>query len=172
MVTGENGFLLGHLLDKIPQDILDDSLIHFGFPSCSEDFKDVDKMRKSLKDSIEYFDKAMKENKKIIFASSEAVFFEDTWYSVNKKALEYYIKDYEKSLILRIPRVYGKDRNKGLIKTLKNNTFKGDKNKIMEYIDINDWVNETLKIIGYNGIYEYKNKKKNTIKEIEEIYCK
>jgi len=169
-ITGKYGFLMSNLIEGIIESDVNDVLLHFAFPSDSDDFKDTENMRNIMKYSMKLFDEAMEKGYKIIFASSEAVLHEDTWYSVNKKALEYYIKDYPNHLILRIPRVYGKDRNKGLIKKLKNGTFKGDKNQVLEYMDIDDWVKETLKILQYNNIYEYKNKRKETIKEIQEKY--
>jgi nucleoside-diphosphate-sugar epimerase len=170
-ITGENGFLMKHLLPHLTFPFKENTLIHFAFPSDSEDFKNIENMRNILKYSIKLFDEAMKNGDRIIFASSEAVLEDESWYACNKKVLEYYIKDYENKLILRIPRVYGKNRNKGLIKKLKNNTYVGDKNKIIEFMDINDWINETLNIIGYNITYRYKNKQRKTVKEIKERYA-
>ena len=169
-LTGNRGFLLRHLLPEIIESNIQNTVFHFAFPSDRDDFKNTQNMRDIMKYSMKVFDDAMENNQKIIFASSEAVLHDDTWYSANKKALEYYINDYDKSLILRIPRVYGKDRNKGLIKSLKNGTFDGDWFQMIEYMDINDWVKETSQILHTFGIYEYKNKKRNIIKEINEKY--
>jgi len=175
ILTGNSGFLLRHLLPEIMEKTkdTDNILYHFASPSSSEEFKDYNKMRETLKYSIEMFDDAMKNNRKIIFASSEAVSMkESTYYATMKRLLEFYIEDYDNKLILRIPRVYGKDRKKGLLKTLKSGTFIGDKGKKVEYMDIEDWVTETSEILEKTGIYHYnKNKRENTIQEIYELYC-
>jgi len=189
-VTGENGFLLKNLLPELKEynifksnkklnkinknDLKNiDILLHFASPSESDEFKNIIKTTETIiLDSLNLFNNLQK-NTKIIYASSEGAKYPKNIYELSKNFIEnYLIQNYnkEKYLILRIPRVYGKNRNKGLIKKLKNNSFKGNKNKLIEYMDINDWVKETLNVFNYNGIYEYKNKSKNIIYEIEKRY--
>ena len=185
-VTGSKGFLFSgikqylniketnkNIVDITEDDMKDcDILIHFASPSDSEDFKDAQKMRDMLKGSINVFDIAMKNNIKIIFASSMAAENPENTYGYFKKALELYLEGYDNKLILRIPRVYGKNRNKGLIKRLKSKTFEGTKNKSLDFMDIEDWVKETISILHKTGFYEYNNLQTKTIMEIERIYIK
>lgn len=77
------------------------------------------------------------------------------------------IKELDDYLILRIPRVYGKDSNKGLLNPFRTNY---ELQKELEYMDVNDWVAETNQVIDKYGIYEYKNLKKDTIENILKKY--
>ncbi len=191
-VTGARGFLLSHLIPflnaeifytfKRLEDITEDdmnhccTLMHFASPSDSVEFSDHNKtMNTMISGSINVFDIAIKRDMKIIFASSEAIYDLKTdnanIYALNKLTMEQYITKHP-SLILRIPRVYGKDRKKGLMRKLQEGTFIGDKSQIIEYQDIDDWVSETISIINKVGVYEYENKISNTVAEIEAKYNK
>lgn len=178
-----NGYLLNHLSKYIDIDITNkrlnevtindikdyDEIFLFASPISDNDMKDVKIGIKTMtNDTIKVIDMIDSLDKKIIFASSEAIYDLDSVYALCKKIIECYLED--KHLILRIPRVYSSDRDKGLIKKLKKKTFIGYKTEILEYMDIEDWVKETISFLSYNGIKEYRNKRKNTIEEIEKIY--
>jgi nucleoside-diphosphate-sugar epimerase len=79
------------------------------------------------------------------------------------------LKDY---LIIRIPRVYSKDRDKGLIRDIKNNTIpKEDYSKIVQFADINDFKCFFDKIINYRGTIDYSGVLQElSIKQIKEKY--
>jgi nucleoside-diphosphate-sugar epimerase len=117
---------------------------------------------------------ALANNCKLIFASSVgAVYLEDE-YSIYKRAMEQYIQALVPNhLILRIPRVYGTDKKKGLMRRIQNDDIgKDDWEKLIDYIDISDfkkWFNENLNNIGiqcYTG-----SMRTNTIQELKELYC-
>lgn len=73
------------------------------------------------------------------------------------------IKELDEYLILRIPRVYGKDSNKGLLNPFRNIY---EMERVLSYMDVDDWARETQSIIDTYGIYEYKNLKHDKIKDI------
>lgn len=82
------------------------------------------------------------------------------------------IREYCKSYtILNIPRVYSKDRDTGLIKALKNKV-EMDKSKILEYIDIKEFVDYTFMILKQNPKEVFYNTKKDTILNIENEFLK
>ncbi len=105
-------------------------------------------------------------NRKIVYYSSESVTEENNLYSFFKKLHERILR--KSDLILRIPRVYSKDRNKGLIKVLKDGTYKGDKDISLEYITDLDFREFYIRNLNKEGIVKYDSKYKiNTVKEIE-----
>ena len=143
LATGANGFLLSHLLPHLEKnntiikcnkkihDINEndlhgvDILLHFGSPSEKDEFKNIKQTARIVGlDSIELFRNFKysnfleKGNPKIIFASTMGIYDCSNVYEVSKKFAEMFLE--EEDLILRIPRVYGKNKNKGLIKKLKN----------------------------------------------------
>lgn len=73
--------------------------------------------------------------------------------------------------ILNIPRVYSKDRDTGLIKALKNKVGM-DKSKILEYIDIKEFVEYTFMMLKQNPKEVFYNTKKNSILSIENEFLK
>lgn len=188
LVTGNAGFLLrnsiaafrGHdiiqfdqsqYLDKGYYDI--DLIIHFASPSDSYDFKDKIKMAVTMIDLTQVMvDIAGKNKCKLVFASSMAADILEDDYGIYKRAMEQYIQALtDNYLILKIPRVYGKDRTKGLMKKIKLGDVT-DWNKTIEYIDINDFTNWFIENLSKTGIEYYSGKvQKNTIKEIKEKYC-
>lgn len=191
LVSGRNGFLMRNTLPVLKEkyEIIEfnynqysfngytdiDLILHFASPSDSNDFQDKRNMAFAMVDLTQIMIKIAKENNcKFIFASSMSAQFLEDDYGIYKKAMEQYIqallKDY---LILRIPRVYGKDRNKGLMRKIRQGLIPNNEmNNIIEYIDIEDfkvWFNQNL---NKNGILYYSNEfRTNTIKEIGEIYC-
>jgi len=148
-----------------------DTIIHFGSPSCKEEFtkQSTDKM---IQDVIELLKLPQK---RIIFASSVGATFREPGiqglYNDAKLQCENLIKNSNKDYtILRIPRVYGKDRKKGLMNYIKNETIQ-DWNEIIEYIDIDDFVSETFQKLKTTPKYIfYESLQQNTIREIKEKY--
>ena len=110
-------------------------------------------------------------NRKIVYYSSEAVTEENSLYSFFKKIHERLLR--KSDLILRIPRVYSKDRNKGLIKILKDKKYKGSKNTKIKYITDSDFKDFYLRNLDKEGIVKYDSTYRvNTVKEIEELFCR
>ena len=109
-------------------------------------------------------------NRKIIYYSSESVDKENNLYSFFKKIHEKLLR--KNDLILRIPRVYSKDRDGGLIKALKNNRYQGSKDLKLDYITDLDFRNFYLRNLDKEGVVKYDSKyRTNTVKEIEELFC-
>ena len=187
LITGERGFLLRNCKFLFKDcnvqyykpntqyyDI--DTIVHFASPSDTFEFKDKLKLSKSMIDlTIELIKLAQELDAKFIFASSMAAEYLDNDYGINKKAMEQYIESYLSDyLILRIPRVYGVDKDKGLMKKIRlNEISKFDlKNQTVEYIDIEDFKIWFTNVINKTGIQKYiKQQRKNTIQEIKDIYC-
>lgn len=110
-------------------------------------------------------------NRRIVYYSSEAVTEEKGLYSFFKKIHERLLR--KSDLILRIPRVYSKDRNKGLIKILKDKKYKGSKNTKIKYITDSDFRDFYLRNLDKEGIVKYDSTYRvNTVKEIEELFCR
>lgn len=108
-------------------------------------------------------------DRKIIYYSSESVTKEKSLYSRFKSLHEKILRRYD--LILRIPRVYSKDRNKGLIKILRDGSFKGNKAQIIEYITDQDFREFFIRNMNKEGIIYYDSVyKQNTILEIENLF--
>jgi len=187
LITGERGFLLRNCkflfrdcnvqYYKPNTQYYDiDTIVHFASPSDTFEFKDKLKLSKSMIDlTIELIKLAQELDAKFIFASSMAAEYLDNDYGINKKAMEQYIESYLSDyLILRIPRVYGVDKDKGLMKKIRlNEISKFDlKNQTVEYIDIEDFKMWFTNVINKSGIQKYiKQQRKNTIQEIKDIYC-
>ena len=109
-------------------------------------------------------------NRKIVYYSSEAVTEENSLYSFFKKIHESLLR--KSDLILRIPRVYSKDRNKGLIKILKNKTYLGSKNTKIKYITDSDFRDFYLRNLDKDGVVKFDSTYRvNTVKEIEDLFC-
>jgi nucleoside-diphosphate-sugar epimerase len=183
LVSGKDGFLLKNTLKDYKWKFTtliqngshsnSDLVIHFASPSDNEGFNDLNKLVKANIDlTITAVEEANRNNCKLIFASSLAVDNDCTEYSMLKKVAELYIETHcNDYVILRIPRVYGSSRNKGLMKDIKNNNIK-DWMKEIEYIDIEDFKLWFSTILNKNGIQYYSGKYyKETIKQIKEKYC-
>ena len=66
--------------------------------------------------------------------------------------MENYIKaHFENYRIIRIPRVYGKDRKNGLMKFLRERPLESFHNKKINFIDIDDFISILIKVI-YSSI--------------------
>ena len=87
--------------------------------------------------------------------------------------MEEYIKNtYDNYIILRIPRVYDKKRNKGLMKKLKLNLVaEKDMGKKIEYTTLKNFIDQTLLVVNQrNIVYNYNNLEYNSIHYINENF--
>jgi len=110
-----------------------------------------------------------------LYASTAAIDYDEfTDYSISKHCSEASIKCHVKNSykILRIPRVYGIDKEKGLFKMIKNNQIDNWNNKVT-YTTIDEFLKSlNNNIIFDNSIYHFDDIKyyTNTIKEIKEKF--
>lgn len=182
LVSGETGFLLSNCIDGIEGEVIPyvygdtywhlDKVIHFFGPSDIYDFKNHRRMAYSMVDySLSIFKIALARDAKFVFASSEGVLTLLDDYSVYKKFFEQYIQSQTNNyLIYRIPRVYGRDRNKGLMKRIRHGDIDDWSYKV-KYIDIEDFKPWFLNNLNKTGILEYDGEYRiNTISEIKKLY--
>lgn len=107
--------------------------------------------------------------RKIVYYSSESVTEEDNMYSLFKRLHEKLLR--KSDLILRIPRVYSSDRDKGLIKVLRDKTYHGSKAFFLDYITDEDWREFYIRNFDKEGVVTYDDKyRHNTVQEIEDIF--
>lgn len=187
LVTGHNGFLFSSFIDVLDGEIVPyhghhgiygyfdiDVVIHFASPNDRYEFQDKKNMSYTMVDySIDVLKVSLDNNAKFIFASSKAAELCDDDYGVYKKSFEQYIQaKTDNHLIYRIPSVYGKERNKGLMKQLRlGDVPERDMNVWVDYLDITDFQQWFLDNIDKTGIIKYNGPfRRNTIKEISEIY--
>lgn len=105
-------------------------------------------------------------NRKIVYYSSEAVEVENSKYAFFKKLHEKMLR--KTDLIIRIPHVYSADRDKGLIKVLKDGTFVGDKDILLEYITDTDFREYFIRVCDKEGIQKYNGEyHSDSVSEIE-----
>ena len=157
--------------------------INFSSPSDVDDFKNVPMMIQSMLDEVYNNIKICNQKKvKFVFCSSIATEENElNIYGAFKLAIEKFLESKIlpiEYLIIRIPRVYSKDRSKGLMKLLREDRVsKEDMIKTVEFIDIEDFIQEFNNIINKF----YKNELQNetikiyptfmaTIKDIKELY--
>ena len=187
LITGEHGFLMSHLVPHLEGDIIYyrddmddyylqdmDTIIHFASPSDEWDFKDKKRTSMTMIDmSMRLLDLAEQNNAKFIFASSMASKNPVNAYGSYKLAMEYYIQGtWESYCILRIPRVYSTLKKKGLMKKFRLNLVpEKDMNNVIEYLDINQWIEQTINFIARYGIFEYHDLRKDTLYNIKERYA-
>jgi nucleoside-diphosphate-sugar epimerase len=191
LVTGGRGYLASNLIKNISHDnniILFegdvrhkkkysdiDLILHFASPSDRVDFLDVARTSSTIiEGTINILNIARANNCRFVFASTLGVCYLDTdcIYTISKLAMEKYITSmYNNYVILRIPRVYSKCRRKGLIKQLRDGTVPHtDYDKHIEYITVDDFVNQTKPILFTHGnkIHNYTITHKQTIGKINQ----
>lgn len=186
LVTGYSGYLCSNLMKHLPGEIVKydgdvrtyrhyeniSTVVHFAGPSDTFDFNDREKTVTTIIDgTINLLNLTKSNSAKFIFASTMGVHFASTndIYSSCKLAMEQYIKNtYDNYLILRIPRVYSKCRNKGLMKKIKNNMIPlHDYNNIVNYITLQEFIDQTKNILHKQNLtHEYKITQSKTIEEI------
>lgn len=73
-------------------------------------------------------------------------------YGALKLVNEFICQQLPNSLILRIPRVYSLDKNKGIIKELKDGTYIGEPLEIRDFMSLPDFVEKISKLDLSSGI--------------------
>ena len=157
------------------------TILFLSSPSDSNDFKDVNNMAISMIDNYIYnlnMIYKVNPNIHIIFGSSVAV-IQDSLYTNNYALYKYTIEQYiinrfNNYTILRIPRVYGQNRLKGLMRSLREKPIETINDDFIDFIDIKDFILELEEKIFTPQkdkiIYFEKNFKSMTPKEIKEYY--
>lgn len=181
LITGERGFIMSNLLPHLSKqynisfyevgieytDI--DYIFHFASPSEDVEFTDNSKTAKSiLQLSIALIHIAEVNNAHFIFASTQGTDNVTNNYEYYKSVVETYIKDVLSTYtILKIPRVYGRDRVKGLMRSIRDEKISlHDMGTVVEYCDIRDFVKQ----FRYNENVVYFNTISDTISDIKEKY--
>jgi dTDP-4-dehydrorhamnose reductase len=151
-----------------------DRVFHFASPTDKYDFEDLEKVASTMVDySMSVLNKALEYNAKFIFASSQAAQDPVDEYGVYKRFFEQYIMSKtDNYLIYRIPRVYDKTRNKGLMKQLRlGDVPEEHMDTEVEYIELYDFQHWFLRKLGGTGLVKYHGPyTRSTIKEIKEKY--
>jgi dTDP-4-dehydrorhamnose reductase len=151
-------------------------IIHCAGVSDIKDFKDTKKITEVMVHLTQQLvDIAEQYDIELVFCSSEAADKDLDIYGTYKRAMEFYIKTYlKKYKILRIPRIYDKSRQKGLLRQLKNNEVpEKDFDKEVEFIDLNDFIPQMYHISfkkTASRIYYFKKLQTKSIREIKNIY--
>jgi nucleoside-diphosphate-sugar epimerase len=192
LITGARGYLGSSIIEGLSgHDIIEfsgdvryvktfekiDMVYHFAGPSDRCDFKDKYKTTTTIIDGTINMVRLTKEHDAtLVFASTMGVHTYDIndMYCSCKRAMEHYIQsNLKKYYILRIPRVYSKCRQKGLMKQLRNDTVPDrDMNKSVQFLPLDLFVNQTNMIInnGSFGVYEYTDLITDTIGGIKKRY--
>lgn len=191
LVTGWRGYLASNLIKSISHNnniILFegdvrcskaydniDLVLHFASPSDRVEFLDVARTSSTIiEGTINILNIARSNNCRFVFASTLGVCYldDDCVYKISKLAMEKYIMSmYNNYVILRIPRVYSKCRRKGLIRQLRDDIVPvTDYDKQIEYITINDFVDQTKHVLftQENMIHNYTITNKQTIGNIKQ----
>ena len=134
-------------------------ILFLSSPSDRDDFKDKEQTTVSMMDNyVHNINMILNTNPNIevIFGSSVAVMdisymnvdSLESSYAVYKLAIEHYIRSrIKKYRIVRIPRVYGKDRKKGLMKFLREKPIEEFDDNRIKFIDINDFTPKLVELI-------------------------
>jgi len=152
-----------------------DNVFHFAGPSDDFDFADEAKtIQTIINGTINVLNLAKKNNSKFIFASTLGVETPtENIYCMSKFLIEEYIKNnYDNWIILRIPRVYDRTRNKGLMKKLRLDLVpQKDMTNQIEFLTLFDFIEQTLKVVNErNIVYNYNNLRFDSIKNIKKLY--
>ena len=192
-LTGSKGFLASHLIEPLTKkfnvdcdtrDVRDiikhrrkySMVMHFAGPSDDYDFMDQFNMSTTMiNGTMNMLDLAASNNSKFVFASTLGVEQDDPHkpYISYKLAMEHYIKSvYNNYVILRIPRVYSRDRKKVLIKKLREGVVpEQDMNNVVEHLNIDKFVDQTLHAITMQQVtYNYTGLTMDTIADIQDKY--
>lgn len=153
ILTGSSGYLLRHLLTRIP---LEGYCYHFGCPIDSSTEHNRNMLKKHIEDTKELVKECRTNNLKLVYASSCEVYMptDDTQYRTTKIFAESLL-DPRKDLIWRIPRVYSSDRDRGLIPQLKAGIMPRP-NNVLEWVHVNDFIEDFLRSLDGVGIRAYK----------------
>lgn len=181
LITGERGFLMSNIhpylsklytisIYEIGVEYTDiDYIFHFASPSEDIEFNNRSKTAKSiLALSIDLIHIADDNNAHFVFASTQGVDNVTNNYEYYKSVVETYIKDVLTSYtILKIPRVYGCDRVKGLMRSIRDDKISlHDMDTVVEYCDIDDF----MKQFRYDENVVYFNTTSDRICDIKKRY--
>lgn len=166
LTVGSSGYLLSNILSTIREETVDlkdyrgqhiDKIFYFGTP--------IDDSKQNVDRLLDFtaFDKcikiAKKQNATFVYASSLAVEKDFSLYSNIKKQHELkIINEVFKYRIYRIPRVYSRSRNAGLIKALRDNIVpENDMHNKVQYITLLEFLNwfTQCELFGNYGIMRY-----------------
>ncbi|MAF36188.1 hypothetical protein CL622_03665 [archaeon] len=193
LVTGEYGFLASALIDsltKIHNLIMYDHdvryyksfenidiILHFASPSDRVEFTNREKVTTTIIDgTINMVNIAKENNAVLVFASTMGVYTYDIddVYCSCKRAMEHYIlSTCDRYVILRIPRVYHKTRDKGLMRLLRTgNVSEEQMCNNVEFLDLSEFTKQTVRALrdNTNQIFEYNNMQNKSVQEIKELY--
>lgn len=150
------------------------NIYHFAGPSDDFDFKNSKKTVETITiGTINMLELAKKNKAKFIFASTKGVENPNNIYCYSKLLMEKYIQDnYDNWVILRIPRVYDRTRNKGLMKKLRLDLVpQKDMTNQIEFLTLFDFIEQTLEVVNErNIVYNYKDLHCDTIANIKKLY--
>lgn len=185
LTVGEKGFLLSNILknnileNTIPfKDFQDDfstvsELWFFGTPI---DASNVERLC-DYSTFFECLKVCQKYGIKMIYASSYAVMYDDNLYAKVKSEHEEYIRANLKNyLILRLPRIYDKTRNAGLMKLLRENKVPSkDMSREVTYCTLNMFLDFIENVKSSKGIVNYPISKEtvliDSIQQIKNKFC-
>lgn len=193
LLTGSKGYLASNLIEPLSVDYNVDCdttdvrdvikrrrkynmVVHFAGPSDDHDFADPFNMSTTMVNgTINMLDVAASNNSVFVFASTLGVEQDDLNkpYITYKLAMEHYIKSvYNNYVILRVPRIYSRCRNKGLMKKLREGLVPDtDMNTIVEYLTLDKFIDQTLHAITMKQTtYNYTGLTMDTIADIREKY--
>lgn len=204
-INGHSGFIGSHLIKKLndqgfenindikllprvftKSDLLCiDKIVFLSSPSDYEDFENRFETANSMLSNYVYnllLINNANPDIHIIFVSSEAVednlkLNEQSNYAIFKMAIERFISSTMKNwTIVRVPRVYGKDREKGLMKKIKKGMELTSHKKIL-FKDIETFTNEFTQDVLDCGVtrhnhsfLSYECEHKKNIDEIKKLY--
>lgn len=204
-INGHSGFIGSHLIKKLndqgfnnindikllprvfnKSDLLCvDKIVFLSSPSDYEDFENRFETANSMLSNYVYnllLINNVNPEIHIIFASSEAVednlkLNEQSNYAIFKMAIERFISSTMKNwTIVRVPRVYGKDRTKGLMKKIKAGVPLTS-HKTISFRDIEDFTEEFTQDVldcgavrHNNSFINYDCEHRKTIDGIKKMY--
>lgn len=142
-------------------------ILDFGC-KCIDDYNYS--LKCSLNNTYKLMDICNQYNMKYIFASTYGVFDPKNTYDQVKTFQEKIISSLDKYLIIRIPRVYGKSRNSGLMKFLRENSIYTDKQ--LEYCTLDYFHEQFENILDLDvvGTVNFKTNRKDWISRIKRLY--
>jgi hypothetical protein len=185
LTVGEKGFLLSNILkNNILKNVISFNDFQGDFSTVSElwffgtpiDSSNVERLC-DYSTFFECLKVCQKFNIKMVYASSYAVLYDDDLYAKVKSEHEEYIRANLKNyLILRLPRIYDKTRNAGLMKLLKENKVpEKDMSKEVTYCTLNMFLDFIENVKSSKGIVNYPISKETvmieSIQQIKNRFC-